>query len=327
MSSTQVINLDVRPSLLARAFCLMMGRASKSLAVDLSNHQTLIRVRAKLRRWDRAMRYTHLSWYIGFVMRRVRLGGVKCRQITLLTPKSLQKNPKVLLYVHGGGFFFRLLGSHARLAAALCRSSGITRAYIPCYRLAPEHQSPAALDDIVNVYKSLLLEGYSEQDIVMAGDSAGGGILLSTWMRLRELGIGLPSCGVLLSPVTDLTLSGASYQINRPHDPVLGNMPDGGTEFYHGRTLIDDPLVSPVFGDFRDFPPLLVQVGSHERLLDDSLRLQSNADHATSQLTIEVWNRMPHVWQLFPLPESRKSIKHIGQFVRAVDSANHSFPK
>ncbi len=322
MSGTEVIRLGGKPSLRARGISKILGRASSNLDIDLANNDTLLRMRDQVQRLDWVLRRTHYSWYFGFFMRSVRMAGISCRQIrpTPALRARFGKGKTALLYVHGGGFFFRTLGSHARLAASICRGAGISRAYLPLYRLAPEHKFPAALEDIANVYRELLAQGYQGQDIVMAGDSAGGGILLSTLMHLRDENLPLPACGVLLSPVTDLTLSGESYLGNQSKDPILGAMPNSSTEYYHGDAAADDPLVSPLFGDFAGFPPLLVQVGSRERLLDDSLRLKENADAAGNKLTVEVWNRMPHVWQLLPMPESKRAVKRITQFIRSVGS-------
>lgn len=293
-----------------------MRRLSRQLNPDLSNHDTLIEIRKRVRNWDRAVRYMRLSWLFFFLVHRIKLDGIRSCRVEVLPQLPGRRHSRTMLYIHGGGFFFRILSSQAQFAARICRHAGISHAYIPRYRLAPEHHAPAALDDIVTAYKALLAKGYRSKDIVLAGDSAGGGLLLSALMRLRDESQPMPACGVLFSPVTDLSLSGPSYLNNRLHDPVLGNMPAAGTEFYSGNTPLNDPSVSPVFGDFSQLPPLMIQVGSHERLLDDSLRLQANATAAGTVLTIEVWQHMPHVWQLFPLPESRRAIKRVGAFIR-----------
>lgn len=310
-----VVHVTTGPSLPARIVTATLSRLLR-YRWESWDPEILKRTRRRVAWWDFATGILHAGRHYRFRSKRVHLGGVDAYRVHWVPRLRSGPLPGTLLYLNGGGFILRATNSHARLAADICRRAGLGRAYLPLYRLAPEHKAPAALDDVVAVYRALLDKGYRPRDIVIAGESAGGGLVLCTLLRLRVESLPLPAAAVLLSPVTDLTISGKSHRINRAFDPVLGGAPLAGFDYYHGAQGERDPLVSPLFGEFDGFPPLFVQVGSHERLLDDNLRLQANARRAGCPLTIEVWNRMPHCWQLLPLPERRAAIRHIATFIR-----------
>ena len=223
---------------------------------------------------------------------------------------------QVLLYLHGGG---RILGSaQTNLANPLriARASGIPVVSLE-YRLAPEHPYPAGLDDALNAYQWLLDEGYEHEQIGVYGDSAGGGLTLSLAHALKDRGQPLPGALVTLSPVTDVTWEGDSRIVLTNADPVLRSPLSGRYPMWIGDADPEHYLLSPLKGDFTDFPPLLIQVGTRERLLSDSLRLARAARANGVDVTLDVWDGMWHVWQDTPgLPEAEQACKEIAAFFR-----------
>ena len=230
---------------------------------------------------------------------------------------------RVVLYFHGGGFQVGSVHSHRELmagisAAAACRVLGLD------YRLAPEHRHPAALDDACAAYDWLIAQGTRPADIVFAGDSAGGTLVLSALIRLRDAGRALPAGAVLMSAWTDMTASGESYVSRAQSDPI------------HQRPMIlamarnalgadgdpRHPWVSPLLAELHGLPPLLIQVGDRETVLSDSVDFAAKAKAAGVDVRLEVWDRMIHVFQQFPdnLPEARDARRAIGAFVRTLFS-------
>jgi acetyl esterase/lipase len=225
---------------------------------------------------------------------------------------------RVILYLHGGGYLVGSVNTHRNLIARLCRTAGM-RALAINYRLAPEHPFPAALEDATSAYRWLLTEGTYPENIIIAGDSAGGGLTLATLVSLRDSGDPLPAGAVCLSPWTDLAGTGDSIKTNVKADPFLTPDVDNTTaRFYASKYDLKHPLISPLYADLHSLPPLLIQVGSDEILLDDSIRLASRAQEAGVTVTLEVWEGMIHVFQAFAmiLPEGKKAIKGIGIFMR-----------
>jgi len=221
-----------------------------------------------------------------------------------------------LLYLHGGAWCLHLPALYAAFAAMLCRTTGL-RVLLPDYRLAPEQPYPAAVQDCLAVYRALA-EGPGGPPCAIAGDSAGGSLSLVTLMRARDAGLALPACGVLLSPSTDLTMSGPSTQYNEAADPMFSAgagelLPDmycSGTERNH-------PWLSPLFGAWHGLPPLYFLAGSTEMLLDDSVRACDRARQAGVDARIDVWVGLPHVFPVISfLPESRDALERIGSFIR-----------
>jgi acetyl esterase/lipase len=223
---------------------------------------------------------------------------------------------RVMLYLHGGSYVAGSFKSHRemvfRLARAVC-----ARALAVDYRLAPEHPYPAALEDAVAAYTYLLNIGTDSADIIIMGDSAGGGLALALLLELRTKKIPLPACVTCLSPWTDLTGSGNTMQSNSNIDPVLtAQFLDDGARYYTNGMDRTIPAISPLFGTFEGLPPLLVQVGTDDILLDDSKRLVELVRKAGSEIELQIWPKMFHVWQFFSflLPDARKAINKIGQF-------------
>ncbi|WP_110994861.1 alpha/beta hydrolase [Pseudomonas sichuanensis] len=232
-----------------------------------------------------------------------------------LTPAH-SRAERVLLYIHGGAFVAYTPEVYAAMVTGWCRPLK-ARALMVDYRLAPEHPFPAALDEALKAYCWLLEQGHKAQNIVIAGDSAGGNLVLALLQRLRDDRHPLPSCAVLLSPFLDFTLSGASALGNARHDPIFTlAFAIGIRGFYAPAELHGQPAVSPLFGSFDGLPPLLFQVGSTEMLLDDSVRAAAKASAAGVPVHLEIWQRLPHVFQMIAaLPQALTAQRHIVSFV------------
>ena len=223
----------------------------------------------------------------------------------------------VVLFLHGGGYCLGSNLTHQSMVSYI--ANGLqAKALMIEYRLAPENPFPAALEDAVKAYQWLLSQGYLPERLIIAGDSAGGGLTLATMMHLRDKDITLPAAGVCLSPWADLSASGDSYRTKAEEDPIVQQAPILElAEAYLAGEDPKTPLASPVFGDLTGLPPLLIQVGSSEVLLDDSRRLAANAKTAGVEVSLEVWDQMVHVWQLFSaiLPEGREAIEEVVRFI------------
>lgn len=236
-----------------------------------------------------------------------------------LRPKKAANN-KVLLYLHGGAYLVGSCRTHRQLVSHIARAAGIN-ALVPEYRLAPEHPFPAAIEDAIAVYGWLLASGYDSADIFIAGDSAGGGLTVATLLSLRHAGMPMPAAVVLLSPFLDITASGESAITRADQDPwfdakdvhiVADNYCGAGAD-------LKNPLISPVFANVAGLPPALIQVGDDEILLSDSTRFADKMKDAGLDVEIEIWPEMWHVFQLFigKMPESRRAINRIGEYMRA----------
>ena len=233
-----------------------------------------------------------------------------------LTPDGAPQD-RLLLYWHGGGYLIGSCQSHRPFVSHLALEAGIC-ALLPEYRLAPEHPFPAAIEDAVGVYRSLLEQGYEPANITVAGDSAGGGISVAMLLSLRDAGIPLPGAVVLLSPLLDLSLQGDSMRTRLDRDPWFN--PDilrHVARHYCDDAELTEPLVSPVFADASGMPPTLIQVGDDEILLSDSERFAENMRASGGQVEVEIWPGMWHVWQMFIglMPESRRAVERLGCFI------------
>ena len=225
---------------------------------------------------------------------------------------------RVILYLHGGAFCMGSPTSHRNLVAWMCASAG-ARALSLAYPLAPEHPFPAALEHTRAAYRYLRSRGVAPQRIAFAGDSAGGNLVLASLVMLRDAGETLPAAAVCISPPTDLTGASESL-VSRAHlDPMvkLESVAPLCTA-YVGDARPDDPLVSPLAADLRGLPPLLIHVGSHEILFDDSMRFARKAIEAGVDVRLEIGKELWHVWHAAApyVPESTKAIRRIGEFLR-----------
>jgi acetyl esterase/lipase len=246
----------------------------------------------------------------------VEAGGVKAEWIT---PPNAASD-RVILYLHGGGYVMGSINTHRAMVARVARASQ-AKALALDYRLAPEHPFPAAAEDATAAYRWLLAQGYKPNKMVIAGDSAGGGLALAALISIRDANLPLPACGVPISPWTDMEGTGASMKTNASKDPMVVSSGNGGlfnmAKAYVGMGDPKNPLASPLHADYKGLPPLLIQVGGTETLLDDSTRVAEKARAAGVKVDIEVWDEMPHVWHVFAklLPEGQLAIDRIGQYV------------
>jgi epsilon-lactone hydrolase len=233
-----------------------------------------------------------------------------------LRPQRQDPTQKTILYLPGGGFIFPASSGHNSIVSSLARKTQ-SQGLIVHYRLAPEHPFPAGLEDALAAYRYLIEDqGISPRDIVLGGDSAGGGLTLSLLLAIRDEGLPMPAAATLISPLSDLSFSGASRESNRWRDPMLPtDRRMNAFEMYSGDTPTDHPLLSPVFGDLSGFPPMFSQVGSTEILLDDTLRIARKARSQGVDVEVEVWNSMPHVWHLWSyIPEADEALSRIARF-------------
>ncbi|CAB3750713.1 alpha/beta hydrolase [Paraburkholderia solisilvae] len=225
-----------------------------------------------------------------------------------------------ILYMHGGGYYFCSPSTHRAVSFGLATRAS-ARLFSLDYRLAPEHRFPAALDDALAAYRRLIAAGALPQTVVLAGDSAGGGLALATLVALRDAGDPLPAGAVLFSPWTDLAATGASLSTNDGADPMFsGPSIARAAKLYLGEASATHPHASPLYADMRDLPPLFIQVGSTEVLLDDARRVAARATQAGVAVELQVWPKMPHGWQLWTpfLPEARRALDDAAAFVRRV---------
>lgn len=241
--------------------------------------------------------------------------GILCDDIKLKFSNSKTK----LLYLHGGAFVFKTPAMHNNFVARLVEPLDL-HAVVPDYPLAPEHPFPAALDCCYIIYKSLLDSGTAAEDIIVAGDSAGGNLVLALLHRAKRDGLPMPKCGVLLSPNADMTQSGLSAVENRYSDALFSL-----EVMLHCRNLYlegtNDDLhnaeISPLFGDFTGFPPFMLHAGSSELMRDDSTRLAEFMQAKGVDVHLQIWRDMPHVFPLFEqLPESKAALKQIVSFIQ-----------
>jgi acetyl esterase/lipase len=234
-----------------------------------------------------------------------------------IKPKGQAATKKTILMLPGGGFFFPASSWHTSMLASVCRKAKC-QGLLVHYRLAPDHPFPAGLEDAVNAYKYLLEQGIAPEDIVLMGDSAGGGLSLSLLLAIRDEGLPMPKAATLISPLADLSFSTPSRDFNRWRDPMLPTRRKmEAFQLYTGDTPSDDPLLSPIYGDLSGLPPLYAHVSSTEILLDDTLRVARKARAAGVEVEVEVWEGLPHVWHLCAfMPESDKALTHIARFFK-----------
>ncbi len=225
---------------------------------------------------------------------------------------------RIVLYLHGGGYVIGSPATHRGLAGRLSAAAA-ARVLLIDYRLAPEHPFPAAVDDATAAYRWLLASGVSPARLVIAGDSAGGGLTVATLVALRDAGEPLPAAGICLSPWVDLEGTGDSMTTKAAVDPLVQrDLLLQMARWYLAGTDPRTPLAAPLHADLRGLPPLLVHVGTAEVLFDDASRLAAKARAAGVEVTLEPWEDMIHVWHLFAplLPEGQQAIERLGAFIR-----------
>lgn len=229
-------------------------------------------------------------------------------------------NHRTIYFLHGGGYVAGSPATHRSFTIALSRAAKAD-VFALDYRLAPEHRFPAAIDDAVNGYRWLLKQkGISHKNIIIGGDSAGGGLAIATLIALRDEGLPLPKAAVCLSPWTDLAGTGTSLTTNDGSDPMFHG--DGvkklASVYCHSEMQLN-PLVSPIYADLKGLPPLLIYVSDIEILLDDSVRLAERARHCGAKADLRIRSGLPHVWPIFiglKLPEACESLAEIASFIQ-----------
>ena len=245
---------------------------------------------------------------------RVNAGGVTAEWVAA----DGASDSRVVLYFHGGGYIIGSPRTHRPMLAHLSRDSAV-RVLSLDYRLAPEHPFPAPVEDAVASYRWLLQEGFDPSRIALGGDSAGGGLTVAALVQIRYLGLPVPAAGVCVSPWVDMEGLGESMETRAEADPMVGRenlMVSAKT--YLGGADPRAPLAAPLYADLRGLPPLLIQVGDAEVLLDDSTRLAGIAREAGVKVQMDVWDDMIHVWPLFApiLPEGKQAIAQAGEFIK-----------
>jgi epsilon-lactone hydrolase len=281
------------------------------------------RILAVYRSWNRATTVAQMrrDWDAAFAggavpvsCRHVSAGGVDGEWIV-----PADAPPDVaILYFHGGGFRLGSVASHRELIARIAHAS-CYRVLAINYRLAPEHRFPSALEDALTAFDWMREQGLAPENIALAGDSAGGNLVLTAMLSLRDRGQRLPAAGVLMSPWTDLTAAGASYETRAAADPIhQRSMILALAKGYLGEAGDPcDPLASPLYAGLSGLPPLLIQAGDRETVLDDATMLAQKAKAAGVEVELEIWDGMIHVFQMFPdIPQAQKAISAIAAFLR-----------
>lgn len=235
-----------------------------------------------------------------------------------------ESNDSYIYYLHGGGYIAGSPVTHRNFTTNLARSAK-AKVFAIDYRLAPEHPFPAALEDAMAGYRWLLEQGVPPEKLVIGGDSAGGGLTMATMLAVRDEGLPLPTGAFLLSPWTDLACTGPSLELNDERDQMLCSKEvHRMSKVYYSEASPLDPLVSPLYANFASLPPLLIYASDSEVLLDDSVRLAERARYYGVEVDLRVWHNQLHAWPVFisfKIPESRKALLEIAEFVRERTSA------
>lgn len=229
---------------------------------------------------------------------------------------------RVILQLHGGGYIAGMRNAYRTFAVVYSELGGNINVLTPDYRVAPEYPFPAALEDAYMAYQWLLAKGYKANQIILAGDSAGGGLVMALCFLLRQRGKEMPLGIIAMSPWTDLTQSGDSYVLNYDKDPLFGKTRES---MIYNKDYVKDadarnPYVSPLFGNFKDFPPMLIQVGSYEMLLSDATGVAKKAKKAGVKVKLSIYKGMFHVFQmgLRMMPESKDAWKEVEDFLNVL---------
>ncbi len=293
----------------------IQGRVIRDLLAHLTND---LSIGKKIKSGELRKRLQEPAWKVPgcFTMTHIEMANYTMEYLASKENPNLEK---VILQLHGGGYTGAVRNAYYVFAGLYNEVSHGCSVLTPDYRVAPEHPYPAALEDAVASYQWLLNQGYFGDQIILAGDSAGGGLAMALCMYLKDHSMPMP-CGIVaMSPWTDLTASGESYETNYEKDPLFGNTRD--SLIYHNYYVGDaDPMdayISPLFGDFRQFPPMLIQVGSIEMLLSDSVEAASKARQQGVKVRLSIYEGMFHVFQMayLNIPESKKAWAEVGKFI------------
>ena len=294
------------------------GRVLADLLSHLTND---LQIGKKIKSGELRKRLKEPPWIVPdcFNMTHIELKNFSMKLL------SLKENPSqdhVILQLHGGGYMGAVRNAYYVFAGLYNEVSHGCNVLKPDYRVAPEHPYPAALEDAVASYQWLLDKGYYGEQIIVAGDSAGGGLAMALCMYLKDHHMPMPGGVVAMSPWTDLTASGESYETNYERDPLFGNTKDSliYVNDYAGDHDKMDCYISPLFGDFRGFPPMLIQVGSLEMLLSDSVSVAAKAREQGIRVRLSIYEGMFHVFQMayLNIPESKKAWAEVGKFIDVI---------
>lgn len=294
------------------------GRVIAELLSHVTND---LAIGKKIKSGELRKRMKEPAWRVPdcFNMTHIDMGNFSMK---LLSSRENPREDMVILQLHGGGYMGAVRNAYYVFAGLYNEVSHGCSVLTPDYRVAPENPYPAALQDAVASYQWLLEKGYFGEQIVVAGDSAGGGLAMALCMYLRDNRMPMPLGIVTMSPWTDLTASGESYDTNFEKDALFGNTRESliYVNDYAGNHDKMDAYISPLFGDFRDFPPMLIQVGSTEMLLSDSVSVAAKAREQGIKVRLSVYEGMFHVFQMayLNIPESKKAWVEVGKFLEVL---------
>lgn len=296
------------------------GRVIAELLSHLTND---LQIGKKIKSGELRKRLKEPAWHVPecFNMTNIDMENFSMKLL------SLKENPGqdyVILQLHGGGYMGAVRNAYYVFAGLYNEVSKGCNVLTPDYRVAPEHPYPAALEDALASYQWLLDKGYYGEQIIVAGDSAGGGLAMALCMYLKDHHMPMPGGVIAMSPWTDLTASGESYTTNYEKDPLFGNTKESliYVNDYAGDHDKMDCYISPLFGDFRGFPPMLIQVGSLEMLLSDSVSVAAKARQQGIRVRLSIYEGMFHVFQMayLNIPESKKAWAEVGKFIDVLRS-------
>lgn len=296
------------------------GRVIAELLSHLTND---LQIGKKIKSGELRKRLKEPAWHVPecFNMTNIDMENFSMKLL------SLKENPGqdyVILQLHGGGYMGAVRNAYYVFAGLYNEVSKGCNVLTPDYRVAPEHPYPVALEDALASYQWLLDKGYYGEQIIVAGDSAGGGLAMALCMYLKDHHMPMPGGVIAMSPWTDLTASGESYITNYEKDPLFGNTKESliYVNDYAGDHDKMDCYISPLFGDFRGFPPMLIQVGSLEMLLSDSVSVAAKARQQGIRVRLSIYEGMFHVFQMayLNIPESKKAWAEVGKFIDVLRS-------
>lgn len=248
-----------------------------------------------------------------YSLNEVDIKGIKAAWIESL---NSIKNKGVIIYLHGGCYIYGNINNYCTIPVQISNTTGLKVLSVN-YSLAPENPFPKAIEDVQNIYEYLIEEGYTSDQIVIVGDSAGGGLALATVIKLRDLKVDLPAALGLFSPWVDLTLKGDTIETLKDFDNVLSKRQlEGAAKIYAEKQELTNPLISPVFADLKNCPPMMILAGGREILLSDSINLARRANLDNTTVNFIVWDKLDHVFAVdSTLPESKEAIEILGKFL------------
>lgn len=248
-----------------------------------------------------------------YSLKEVDIKGIRAAWIESL---NSIKNKGVIIYLHGGCYIYGNINNYCTIPVQISNTTGLKVLSVN-YSLAPENPFPKAIEDVQNIYEYLIEEGYTSDQIVIVGDSAGGGLALATVIKLRDLKVDLPAALGLFSPWVDLTLKGDTIETLKDFDNVLSKRQlEGAAKIYSEKQELTNPLISPVFADLKNCPPMMILAGGREILLSDSINLARKANLDNTTVNFIVWDKLDHVFAVdSTLPESKEAIEILGKFL------------